>query len=106
MRRVDQQADALACEIFGQALGAAEAAAANRHRMGQRVHRAAGERQRDGKAFAAGKLLRKLPRFGGAAEKEDPMGHGRGGAPALLLPFPLTLSPQKRGEARTVRLDP
>ena len=71
MRGVDQSIDALAGEIVREARGAAEAADAHRHRLRGGRRRAAGERQRDVEAGAAGEASGQLPRFGGAAENED-----------------------------------
>ena len=61
MRRVDQRVDALAAQIFGEALGAAEPADANRHGLRQRLRRAAGERQGHGEIVAGGEDARQFP---------------------------------------------
>ena len=52
MRGVDQRIDPLAQQIIRQSRGAAETAAANRHRLARRRNRAAGERQRHVKIVA------------------------------------------------------
>ena len=61
----------LSCEIGGQTFGAAEAAAAHRHALRDRVFGAAGKRQRDVESPRAASLPGELPGFGGAAEDED-----------------------------------
>ena len=71
MRGVDQGIDALADEICGETVGAAEAADAHRHRLRGGRGGAAGERQRHGEVGAAGEASGQLPRFRGAAENED-----------------------------------
>ena len=58
-------------QIVREARGAAETAAAHRHRLARRRGGAAGERQHDLEIGAACQPLRKHPRLGRAAENED-----------------------------------
>lgn len=71
MGGVDQDIDARLDEVGGQALDAAEAAAAHRHRLRGGCDRAAGERQRDAQIVTRGQVPGQLPRFEGAAKDED-----------------------------------
>ena len=71
MRGVDEDIDALPCEIVSKALGAAESA--DSHRCGLRGRRrgAACQRGRDAQIGAFGEAFRQAPRLCGAAENED-----------------------------------
>ncbi len=71
MGRVDQRVDALAAQIFGEALGAAEPADANRNGLRQWLRRAAGERQRHGEIVAGGEDAGQLSGLRRAAKNED-----------------------------------
>ncbi len=71
MRGIDQHVDTLGGEMIGEAAGAAEAADAKRHRVGNRRGGAAGERQCHVEIGALRQPLRQQPRFSRAAENED-----------------------------------
>jgi hypothetical protein len=71
MRRVDHRTDPLFDEIMREPGGAAETAAADRHRQRRRRHCPAGERQHDLKIGAFGEARGHTARFGGAAEDKD-----------------------------------
>ena len=71
MRGVDQSVDAFGGKICGQALGAAEAADAYRHRMRDRRGGAAGERQGHIEPAALREAFAEQARFRGAAQNED-----------------------------------
>ena len=71
MRRVDQRVDALAAQIFGEALGAAEPADADRNGLRQRLRRPAGERQRHGEIAARGEDAGQFSGLRRAAKDED-----------------------------------
>ena len=71
VRGVDQRVDTLRDEVIGQSPRAAKTADADRHGVGDRRGRAAGERQRHVKAGAPSEPFRQLPRFRRAAEDED-----------------------------------
>ena len=71
MRRVDQRIDAFGAKIGGEAVGAAEAAAPDRHGLRQRLGRAAGQRQRHGEIVALRQCVGERPRFGRAAKDKD-----------------------------------
>ena len=71
MRRVDQSVDAFLANILGKTGGAAEAAAANRHRLWRRRLGAAGQRCDDFEIRAFRQPLGQFSRFGRAAEDKD-----------------------------------
>lgn len=71
MRRVDERIDPLLAEIFGKPGSAAEAAAANRHRLPRRRFGAAGQRHHDLQVRALGQTFGQLSRFHSAAEDKD-----------------------------------
>ncbi len=71
MRGVDQRIDPLAIEIIGKPGHAAEAAAADRHRLRHGRSGTAGERQRNVEIGARGEAFGQEPRFRRAAENED-----------------------------------
>ena len=79
MRGVDQKLDALPAKIVGEALGAAEPAASDRHRLARRMGGAPGERQGDRQRRLAGQFPGKQPGLRGAAKDQDGMSrvHGR-----------------------------
>ena len=71
MRGINQRIDAPGDQMPGKALGAAEAADPDRHRLRRRDGRAARERERHRELAAPGKPRREVPRLRGAAEDED-----------------------------------
>jgi hypothetical protein len=75
MGRVDERGNALRAQIGGQPFGAAEAADARRHRLGDRRRRAAGKREHYRHVGTTAQALRKAPGFESAAQDEDPS-HG------------------------------
>ena len=71
MGGIDQHVDALALQISGQPLGAAEAADPHRNRLRGRLGRAAGQRKRYLEIRPFRQQARQLPRFRRAAEYEN-----------------------------------
>jgi len=71
MRRVDESVDPFLGKIFGKTGSAAEAAAANRHRLRRRRPGAAGQRHNDFKTGAPGQALGQFSRFRRTAEDKD-----------------------------------
>jgi hypothetical protein len=70
MCRADQEIDVFGREVPRQPGRPAKAADPYRHRLGDRIGGAAGERQRHRKIGAAGQPAAKLARFRSAAENE------------------------------------
>ncbi len=75
MCRVDQQVDGIIAKVARQPFGPAEAATTNRHGLRGGLGGAARERQGNVKIAARSEPSGQEPRFGGAAENENAVGH-------------------------------